>query len=205
MTVCPKCGFDLVGSESECPSCGVIIAKVQAARPRPTATTEELTSTTRAVVMTDLRGNATKRRLFAAMIDNTIAMLVCLLSVAMYTSYRPDRSDEGINKGVIAMLVYLSYYFVQEGIWGTTLGKRAFGLQVVRVDGGRVGWWEAWLRTLLRILEVNPLLLGAIPGGLAIAWSRRKQRLGDMMAGTVVVNRDALASAQAQIKAIRGA
>ena len=202
MAVCLKCGFDLVGNESECPSCGVIIAKARTALPRPTAAAEEPTNKSRAhhaVVKVDLKGNATKQRLFATMIDNTVAILGCL----WVASILPPEFSAAF-RGVAATLLYLAYFFVQEGSWATTLGKRAFGLQVARLDGERAGWTEAWWRTLLRILEVNPFLLGAIPGGLAIAGSRRKQRLGDMMARTVVVNKNALASEQAQIKAACG-
>jgi uncharacterized RDD family membrane protein YckC len=41
---------------------------------------------------------------------------------------------------------------------------------------------------LLRILEVNPLLIGALPASIAILSSKRRQRIGDMLAGTVVVS-----------------
>jgi uncharacterized RDD family membrane protein YckC len=40
----------------------------------------------------------------------------------------------------------------------------------------------------LRIIEVNPLLFGGIPAGIAVILSRRKQRIGDLLAGTVVVS-----------------
>lgn len=203
MNACIKCGFDLAGNDSECPNCGVITAKARSARPRPTVTAEGPTikspANHHAVAMPDLKGNATKQRLFAAMIDNAAAMLGCL-----WIASRFHRDYSPADSAVVAVLAYLAYFFVQEWIWCTTLGKRAFGLQVVRLDGERVGGLEAGCRTLLRIFEVNPLLLGAIPGGLAIAWSRRRQRLGDMMAGTVVVNRQALASERARIKAARG-
>jgi uncharacterized RDD family membrane protein YckC len=43
------------------------------------------------------------------------------------------------------------------------------------------------LRTLLRIVEVNPLLFGGLSAGLSIAATKRHQRLGDILAGTLVV------------------
>jgi len=45
-----------------------------------------------------------------------------------------------------------------------------------------------------RLVEVNPLLLGGLPAGIAVAMSRRRQRLGDMLAGTYVVRRKDLAA-----------
>jgi uncharacterized RDD family membrane protein YckC len=87
---------------------------------------------------------------------------------------------------------YLGYFFVQEWIWSTTLGKLLFGLRIVHLDGRPAGLWAAGWRTLLRLFEVNPFLLGYLPGGLAIVRSKRRQRVGDMIAETVVVRRSAL-------------
>jgi uncharacterized RDD family membrane protein YckC len=67
---------------------------------------------------------------------------------------------------------------------GRTPGKRALGLRVVRADGGPVGLAESLVRNLLRAVEVP---LGYAPGVLAIALGPRRQRLGDLVAGTLVV------------------
>ncbi|MCP3963087.1 MAG: hypothetical protein GY719_35050 [bacterium] len=45
------------------------------------------------------------------------------------------------------------------------------------------------MRTLLRVFEVNPLLFGSLPAGLLVAFTKKHQRLGDSLAGTVVVPR----------------
>ena len=134
-----------------------------------------------------LVGNATKERLFAATIDNFLAMMICVL----FASRLPGDLSPLARWG-IAGAAYLTYFLVQEAIWGTTIGKRVFHLRVSRLDGSEVGWSDTIWRTLLRVLEVNPLLAGAIPGGLAVAFSKRKQRLGDMLAGTVVVHQKVL-------------
>jgi hypothetical protein len=44
------------------------------------------------------------------------------------------------------------------------------------------------LRTLLRVIEVNPILLGALPAGIMLLVTKRRQRLGDLLAGTVVIS-----------------
>ena len=67
---------------------------------------------------------------------------------------------------------------------GRTPGKRALGLRVVRADGSPVGLAESLVRNLLRALEVP---LGYAPGVLAVALGPRRQRLGDLVAGTLVV------------------
>ena len=143
--------------------------------------------------MTELKGDATKTRLFAAMFDNVIATLVCIPLAAKLPG-----PLSATARGVILVVIYLGYFFVQEAAWGATLGKRIFGLRVVQLDGRTAGWVASLWRTLLRLLEVNPVLFGAIPGGLAVTWSKRKQRLGDMLARTVVIRRDALTGEHAR-------
>jgi uncharacterized RDD family membrane protein YckC len=142
--------------------------------------------------MIELKGDATKNRIFAMMIDNILASILCVLVAAKLPGELPSAV-----RWVIAGFGYLAYFFFPEAIWGSSPGKRAFGLQVARLDGGRAGWSEAVWRTLLRIVEVNPLLAGAIPGGLAVMWSKRKQRLGDMLARTAVVKRNVLVASDA--------
>jgi uncharacterized RDD family membrane protein YckC len=68
---------------------------------------------------------------------------------------------------------------------GRTPGKMAMGLRVVTVEGAPVGFRHAALRAVTAPLELTGSL-----GGIAIMTSllnRRGQRLGDMIAGTVVI------------------
>jgi uncharacterized RDD family membrane protein YckC len=67
---------------------------------------------------------------------------------------------------------------------GRTPGKRLVGIRVVRTDGAPVGAPESLVRNLLRAVEVP---LGYAPGVLAVALGPRRQRLGDLVAGTLVV------------------
>jgi uncharacterized RDD family membrane protein YckC len=90
-----------------------------------------------------------------------------------------------------SVATYLLYFLLQEGAAATTLGKRLFGLRVTRLDGSPCGWLGALVRTVLRLLEVNPILFGALPGGLMVAFSKRHQRLGDILGRCVVVRRAA--------------
>ena len=77
------------------------------------------------------------------------------------------------------------YFALSEGITGTTLGKRLFGLRVVRAaDGRSCGPLAAVVRTALRLVDN---LLFSLPGIAAIVTSPRRQRLGDRAARTLVV------------------
>ena len=127
-------------------------------------------------------GDATKARFLAAIIDNLIAIALMLSVVMLIPESFPT------IKGILIVLMYLGYFVVLESLWSRTLGKYFQGLVVRKLDGGPSNWKTALIRGTLRILEVNPLLFGGIPAGLVVISSERKQRIGDMLAGTVVVS-----------------
>ncbi len=127
-------------------------------------------------------GDASKARFIAAIVDNVIALGVMLVVVSLV----PETWT--VLRGIFVVVGYLSYFLILEGLWGRTLGKYFQGLVVLKLDGVKAGWVSALIRTLLRIIEVNPALFGGIPAGLVLISSERKQRIGDMLAGTVVVS-----------------
>lgn len=77
------------------------------------------------------------------------------------------------------------YYWVCEGLWGRTLGKRFCDLRVLRADGSPIGLGRALVRTLARAVDVLPAFY--LVGAVAVWLTPRDQRLGDLAAGTVVV------------------
>ena len=127
-------------------------------------------------------GDASKARLIALFIDHLIALALMFFAVALV----PE--DFPVVKAVFFFLFYLAYFVVLEGLWSRTLGKFFQGLIVRKLDGTRCDWKAALIRSALRIIEVNPILLGGLPAGLVIIASARKQRIGDLLAGTVVVS-----------------
>lgn len=100
---------------------------------------------------------------------------------------------------LVCPLLLVGYYLIGEAVWGRTLGKLVSGMVVVDRYGRPPGFGKAALRTLLRVVEVNPLLFGAIPAGVAILASAHRQRLGDMAAGTYVVPAKRLREAPADV------
>ncbi len=131
----------------------------------------------------DLIGDAGKARLIAFIIDNLIACLISVLTVGLL------HTDSSILGGTTLCLTYLSYFFIFELLWSRTPGKFMQGLVVRNIDGTRSSLKSHLIRTIARVLEANPILLGGIPAGIAIISSARKQRIGDSLAGTVVVSR----------------
>lgn len=69
---------------------------------------------------------------------------------------------------------------------GWSPGKLALGVRVVRDDGGPIRFRHAFIRALVGVFELNPLLF-AFPAALTSLINRRGKRLGDLAAGTYVV------------------
>lgn len=80
--------------------------------------------------------------------------------------------------------VALAYYVVMEATSGATLGKRAMGLKVVKEGGEPLDWQASLVRNILRIVDG---LFFYLVGAIAVWVSKKRQRLGDMAAHTLVV------------------
>ena len=132
--------------------------------------------------MSSVVGDASKARLIAAFIDHLIAFALMMVAVALVPETFP------VVKASLFFLVYLAYFVVLEALWSRTLGKYFQGLIVRKLDGSRCDWKASLIRGSLRVLEVNPILFGALPAAIAILSSDQRQRIGDMLAGTIVVS-----------------
>jgi uncharacterized RDD family membrane protein YckC len=138
---------------------------------------------------TELVGTTRPPRHGAALIDHVLA-LVSLFVVGSFLGERIllRRSDtRSIVIGLAVFAVYFLYYFLFEWLFSATPGKLLTGLTIRCTDGSRPGVKAAFFRTITRLLEVNPLLLGGVPAAIIVRCSRRHQRWGDQLAGTVVV------------------
>jgi uncharacterized RDD family membrane protein YckC len=76
---------------------------------------------------------------------------------------------------------------------GRTLGKMAMGLRVVSDDGGPIRFRQALVRALSAVLEIWTLF--GSPALIASLFNRQGKRLGDLFAGTIVIQDRVPASA----------
>jgi len=89
------------------------------------------------------------------------------------------------NSGLAVYLILFVYFMVFEGAWGRTPGKMALGLRVVRIqDGSPCGWARALIRNAIRPLD---LFFVGLPGGMVVMLTPGRQRIGDLLGGTMVV------------------
>jgi uncharacterized RDD family membrane protein YckC len=97
-----------------------------------------------------------------------------------------DRFGQGLYL-ILMFVVFWGYPVVFEALYaGQTPGKRAMSLRVVSADGAPIGWIASFVRNLMRTVDMLPFAYGAgLVASLADPWSRR---LGDMVAGTLVIH-----------------
>jgi uncharacterized RDD family membrane protein YckC len=89
---------------------------------------------------------------------------------------------------VVWSVVIVAYTSLAEGLFGRTLGKHLLGIEVRSVEGGSsVTWRQAVVRNAMRVIDELP---GAyLVGLISIIVGPKPQRLGDRLAGTMVVMR----------------
>jgi uncharacterized RDD family membrane protein YckC len=134
------------------------------------------------------------RRSFAYALDLLIRVGIVFavaMLVAIVSSVKKDELAKA-SEGVILVVMFAlewGYYVAFETLWnGGSPGKRAFGLRVVKEGGFPVGFVDSVLRNLLRAADFLPL--GYVVGLTVMVGDGRFRRLGDRVAGTMVVIED---------------
>ncbi len=79
------------------------------------------------------------------------------------------------------------YFSLFEGLWhGQTPGKHWMKLRVIKDSGRAITLFEAMARNLLRVVDVFPTMY--LVGVIAMLCNRSQKRVGDLVAGTIVVH-----------------
>src|SRR4029079_5337816 len=127
----------------------------------------------------------------ALQVVTIILMLIAFWVLSDYSSFGEHLANAPKwLKAVLIVIVFLiisGYFAFFEWIWnGQTIGKRLLKLRVIREDGRPITFWEASVRNLLRSFYMRPAPFSSI-GLISVFVSLSDQRVGDMVAGTVVV------------------
>ena len=138
-------------------------------------------------------------RFLACALDHALQFVVLVLVfltgliIANATSATLESAIESAPRWVFAVMIiilfltFAGYFAFFEWLWsGQTPGKRWMRLRVIREDGRPITFWEASVRNLLRTLDMMPGTLYSV-GLICVFVNGRDQRVGDMVAGTVVV------------------
>jgi uncharacterized RDD family membrane protein YckC len=104
-----------------------------------------------------------------------------------------DKQSDTAQKWLVAGFILLNflmiwgYFALFEAYWqGQTPGKRIMKLRVIKDSGRSITLFESMARNLLRIVDAFPTAY--FVGLVAMLCNRRNKRLGDFVAGTIVVH-----------------
>lgn len=131
------------------------------------------------------------RRGLAWGIDTLIrgAVLLALGLVMLMSSSFTGSSGGGFKSGLLLVAAFVLewiYFVVCDVVMsGRSPGKKALRLRVVSAQGLPVGLGDSLLRNLLRAADFLPV--GYVLGALCMMADGRFRRLGDLVAGTLVI------------------
>ena len=148
-------------------------------------------------VVLDLRLARLASRGLAFALDVLIQAVLWLVFtlIVLWAGVHDEALGAAILLGLL-VLVRVGYPVLFETLaGGRTLGKMAFGLRVVRDDGGPIRFRHALTRGLAgAVVDFGPVLVWSAVAIVVSLFSAKSKRAGDFLAGTVVVQERAPAT-----------
>lgn len=140
-------------------------------------------------------------RFVAALLDLLIvgaffmAELIVLVMIGAAAAASPasGKLSEAGGKWLMAFVIFINFaifwgYFASfEAYWkGRTPGKRVMKLRVIKDSGRQITFFESLARNLVRVVDYLPSMY--LIGVITMLCNKQNQRLGDLVAGTLVVH-----------------
>lgn len=128
------------------------------------------------------------KRILAWMIDIVIMYAFVFLMMRFAVPYlRVEQYLGSIFSYLFVTIPAFSYHLIMEVLWnGQSVGKKVLGIKVVDANGKEPTLSQYLLRWVLRMADIGITMgFGAI---LTITFTSMSQRLGDLAAGTVVID-----------------
>ena len=140
-------------------------------------------------------------RAYALLIDYIVSSLIITVFLIGWTYFSIQLysvienwlgSNKQLGQWLVAIpiltsfFIYIGYFVFFEALWqGQTPGKRYVKIRVIRDDGRPISLQQSTLRALLRPIDDTFFM-----GVFLIALSKREKRLGDIVAGTLVIQEE---------------
>jgi len=122
---------------------------------------------------------------FLAYLIDSIFLSVIFILINMVLLRDPLPIEEMYILLGLYIFVQVAYFTLLEGFSGASLGKRIVKIKVLREDGEPCRFGAALVRNFFRLIDMLPAVY--IAAIILILRSSKKQRLGDKIAGTIVV------------------
>ncbi|KMS79877.1 MULTISPECIES: RDD family protein [Streptomyces] len=139
-------------------------------------------------VALELRPAKLPSRALAVLLDLVVAVvayIVVMMVLAVSTASLDEAAQLALSIATFLLVLVGGPIAVETLSHGRSLGKLAFGLRVVRDDGGPIRFRHALVRGAIGVVEI--LMTFGVVACIASLVSARGRRLGDVFAGTLVV------------------
>lgn len=136
-------------------------------------------------VVLDVETAGVASRVFAGILDFLIQIGI-LMFVSVVLSLGGLRGSTLITSLLVATILILYPVLSETLMRGRTFGKRALGLRAVTVEGAPIRLRHAMLRMMGGLVDRYLPPLG-VTGTLFVLGTARHQRVGDLLAGTIVI------------------
>lgn len=128
-----------------------------------------------------------KLRIIATLIDYGIFGILFFIYIYFF-GHQNDSGEMEVNN-LLTLPIFIAwflYFVVSEGINQATPGHDICKLIVVKTSGEKIGIYDAFKR---RVLDFIDIFIYAIPALVCIYNTPKSQRLGDLLADTLVVKK----------------
>jgi len=128
-----------------------------------------------------------KLRIIATLIDYSIYVILFFIYVKCFGTQTDDGTTQ-IN-GLLALPIFIFwflYFVVLETVNQATPGHDICKLIVVRSDGQKITLYDSFKRRVVDMIDIG---IYGIPALICINKTPKHQRLGDLLADTVVVKK----------------
>lgn len=127
-------------------------------------------------------------RIAARLIDLAVFFGLYFIFLILWLVTAGTGTSNAILIGLIILYAscFIFYNLICEiFMTGQSIGKRLMKIKVISLDGGQASLGQYFIRWVFRLVDF--ILTAQIGGLICIAVSDRKQRLGDMVAGTTLI------------------
>ena len=93
---------------------------------------------------------------------------------------------QGVMLIIIFTLEWFYPVFYEVLGQGQTPGKKILAIKVIQMNGSHLSWGSSMTRNILRFIDMLPLAYGV--GFVAVISTRNFQRIGDLVANTIVIH-----------------
>ncbi|WP_167341616.1 RDD family protein [Nonlabens sp. SY33080] len=128
------------------------------------------------------------KRILAFIIDALVLFAyIIILTFTVYRAISVLDGDNDIGAYELSMIPIFIYSVIMHIIFnGRTVGKFIMGIKVVKEDGSPARWSDFIVRWIVRLVDLWLFMFTV--GTVSILLTDKQQRLGDMMAKTIVIN-----------------